>query len=222
MPSPRGVALDVERLWTCLEAGGAGIVPLDVAYAICATTPAGVEKIFAAKQRSYDKPSGMLGDTRLSREIHIMEDWKHDLVDALVSEDNVPFSVVAPFRETHPLFDPFVMQSSSKSDTLDMLLNAGVMHDEIAAQAWARQCPVFGSSANTSLTGSKFRYEDIDLAVRDAADIHFDYGQCRYANEDGRSSTIVDFRQFEVVRKGVIFDDVKAAFARRGDVLLGV
>ena len=108
------------------------------------------------------------------------------------------------------------MQSSSKEGTLDMLLNAGAMHDEIAAQAWSRQQPVFGSSANTSLTGSKYRFEDIDAEVREAADIYFDYGLCRYANDAGRSSTIVDFTTFAVVREGVIFDAVKAAFSRHG------
>lgn len=221
-PSARAVALDVERLWMCLEADGAAIVPLDVAYAICAMTTVGVQKIFTAKQRSYDKPSGMLGDVRLSRELHVMEDWKHDLVNALVAEDDIPFSVVAPYRQEHPMFarvEPFVMSSSSKAGTLDMLLNAGVMHDEIAAQAWARQRPVFGSSANTSLTGSKYRYLDIDAAVRDAADIYFDYGTSRYENTEGRSSTIVDFRTFAVVRQGVKYDEVEAAFARRGVTL---
>jgi len=32
--------------------------------------------------------------------------------------------------------------------TIDMLLNAGVLHDEIARRAWAAGQPVFGSSAN--------------------------------------------------------------------------
>jgi tRNA A37 threonylcarbamoyladenosine synthetase subunit TsaC/SUA5/YrdC len=218
-PSARSVAIDVERLWACLEANGAAIVPLDVAYAMCAMTTVGVQKIFTAKQRSYDKPSGMLGDVRLSRELHIMDDWKHDLVDALVAKDGIPFSVVAPYREEHPMFarvEPFVMKSSSMAGTLDMLLNAGVMHDEIASQAWARQAPVFGSSVNTSLSGSNYRYEDIDEAVREAADIYFDYGTSRYENDEGHSSTIIDFRRFTVVRKGVIYDQVESAFARRG------
>jgi tRNA A37 threonylcarbamoyladenosine synthetase subunit TsaC/SUA5/YrdC len=222
-PSARVVALNVERLWACLEADGAAIVPLDVAYAICAMTAIGIQKIFAAKQRSYDKPSGMLGDMRLSSELHVMEDWKHDLVDALVDEDNIPFSVVAPYREEHPIFarvEPFVMNSSSKAGTLDMLLNAGVMHDEIAAQSWARQRPVFGSSANTSLSGSKYRYLDIDAAVRDAADIYFDYGTSRYENAEGRSSTIIDFRTFAVIRQGTNYDVVESAFARRGVTLI--
>lgn len=75
---------------------------------------------------------------------------------------------------------------------------------------------MFGSSANTSLSGSKYRYEDTDEAVHEAADIYFDYGTSRYENDEGRSSTIIDFRTVTVVRKGVIYDPVESAFALRG------
>lgn len=213
------VRTDVTKLLTALAEGGVGIVPLDVAYAICAQREAGIRRIFAAKQRSYEKPSGLLGNVEMSRAIHQMPDWKHELVATLVAEDDIPFSVVAPFDQTHDLFanvDPFVMNSSTKGDTLDMLLNAGEFHDEIARQVWAAGTPVFGSSANTSLQGSKYQYQHIEPPVRDAADVFFDYGESRYANPQGRSSTIIDFEDFSVIRIGVIFDEVRAAFARRG------
>lgn len=218
-PADMSTGADVARLLETLGEGGVGIIPLDVAYAICARRESGIRRIFAAKQRSYEKPSGLLGNVEMSRAIHQMPDWKHDLVAALVSEDDIPFSVVAPFDRDHALFrnvDPFVMRSSTKNDTLDMLLNAGEFHDEIARQVWSAGTPVFGSSANTSLQGSKYRYEDVEAPVREVADVHFDYGQSRYANAQGRSSTIVDFEDFSVIRVGVIFDRVRAAFARHG------
>jgi tRNA A37 threonylcarbamoyladenosine synthetase subunit TsaC/SUA5/YrdC len=53
---------DIDALFTALDAGGIGIVPLDVAYAVVATTAAGMRRIFEVKRRSYDKPSGMFGN----------------------------------------------------------------------------------------------------------------------------------------------------------------
>ena len=79
---------------------------------------------------------------------------------------------------------------------------------------------MFGSSANLSLTGSKYRYEDIDQPIRDAAAIHFDYGQSKYAHKDGLSSTIIDFTDFSVIRIGHCFDRLKNAFATRFGVTL--
>lgn len=217
------LSVDVERLLATLYDGGIGIVPLDVAYAILAATPEGIRSIFDAKKRSYDKPSGMFANIEMSAALHVMDADRHAIVATLVREVGLPFSVVAPFREDHPLLagvDPFVLQSSSKAGTLDMLLNAGQFHDEIARQALAAGRPVFGSSANRSLSGSKYRLEDVEAPVRAAADISFDYGRSRYANAEGRSSTIIDFRDFTVIRVGVRFDRLRTAFLERFDIAL--
>jgi tRNA A37 threonylcarbamoyladenosine synthetase subunit TsaC/SUA5/YrdC len=221
--APEQLRSDIGRLFEALTAGGIGIVPLDVAYAVIATMPDGIRRIFEAKKRSYDKPSGMFGNWRLSRDIHVMDERRHAMVREMIEEERIPFSVVAPFRADHPLFaavDPFVMRNSSKGGTLDMLLNAGQFHDAIAEGSLARGVAVFGSSANLSLTGSKYRYEDIDQPIRDAAAIHFDYGQSKYAHKDGLSSTIIDFADFSVIRVGHCFERLKSAFATRFGVNL--
>jgi tRNA A37 threonylcarbamoyladenosine synthetase subunit TsaC/SUA5/YrdC len=220
---PEQLRADIDTLFAALDTGGIGIVPLDVAYAVVATTAAGVRRIFEVKRRSYDKPSGMFGNWRLSNEIHLMDDRRHDMVREMVEHERLPFSVVAPFRANHRLLaaaDPFVIESSSKAGTLDMLLNAGQFHDAIAEASIARGRAVFGSSANLSLTGSKYRFTDIDEPVRAAAAIHFDYGQSKFAHPDGLASTIIDFRDFTVVRVGHCFERLKLAFANRFGVTL--
>jgi tRNA A37 threonylcarbamoyladenosine synthetase subunit TsaC/SUA5/YrdC len=214
---------DVARVLDTIAAGGVAIVPLDVAYAVIAAREAGIRKIFAAKKRSYEKPSGMFADPSLSREIHLMDERRHGIVEAMVREVRLPFSVVAPFRADHPIFanvDPFVLGSSSKAGTIDMLINAGLVHDEIARQSRARGMPVFGSSANTSLAGSKYRYAEIEAEVREAADIHLDYGRSLYANPKFRSSTIIDFRDFTVIRIGVEFERLAQEFSTRFGIVL--
>ena len=221
--APEQLKADIARLFDALAAGGIGIVPLDVAYAVIATTPNGIRRIFEVKRRSYEKPSGMFGNWRMSRDIHLMDDERHAMVREIIEQEKIPFSVVAPFRADHPLFaavDPFVLQNSSKGGTLDMLLNAGQFHDAIAEGSFASGVAVFGSSANLSLTGSKYRYADIDQPIREAAAIHFDYGQSKYAHKDGLSSTIVDFTDFSVIRVGHCFERLKNAFATRFGVIL--
>jgi len=221
--APEQLKSDIARLFEALAAGGIGIVPLDVAYAVIATMPSGIRRIFEAERRSYEKPSCMFGNWRMSRDIHVMDDRRHAMVRELIEQEQIPFSVVAPFRAGHPLFaavDPFVMRNSSKGGTLDMLLNAGQFHDAIAESSLARGTAVFGSSANLSLTGSKYRYDDIDQPIRDAAAIHFDYGQSKYAHKDGLSSTIIDFTNFSVIRVGHCFERLKSAFTTRFGVTL--
>lgn len=214
---------DVRKLLDRLYGGGVGIVPLDVAYAIVGSCEGAIRRIFQAKNRSYEKPSGLIANVQMSEEIHILPEEKRSMIREMISEEKLPFSVVAPFRSAHSFFsrvDPFVMQNSTKAATLDMLLNAGEVHDELARQSWMAGRPVFGSSANTSLKGSKYRVEDIESGVRGAADIILDYGQSKYANPEGRSSTIINFSDFSVIRVGVRFDQLSDAFKRRFGVSL--
>ena len=215
---PEKLRADIDTLFAALFAGGVGIVPLDVAYAVIATTAAGMRRIFEAKRRSYGKPSGMFGNWRLSREIHRMDGWRHAIVREMIEQERLPFSVVAPFRAGHDLLaaaDPFVIEHSTKAGTLDMLLNAGQFHDAIAEASMARRSAVFGSSANLSLAGSKYRLADIEEPVRSAAAVCFDYGQSKFAHPDGLASTIIDFRDFSVVRIGHCFERLSRAFADR-------
>jgi tRNA A37 threonylcarbamoyladenosine synthetase subunit TsaC/SUA5/YrdC len=223
-PQPRErLTSDVGKALEVLYGGGVAIVPLDVAYAIVGHTDGAIRRIFAAKRRSYEKPSGLFANATISEAVHILPDHKREMIRTIIEEEKLPFSVVAPFHADHPFLrsvDPFTLANSTKAGTIDMLLNAGLFHDEIARQSWAAGRPVFGSSANTSLKGSKYRLDDIEVEVRGAADIAFDYGDSKYANTAGHSSTIIDFRNFTVIRVGVCFDRLAQAFRSRFDVVL--
>ena len=204
---------DASRVLDVVADGGVAIIPLDVAYGIVGHREPAMRRIFEAKRRSYEKPSGFFGHWDLFSEIHIVGARERDVVRAVIQDNDLPLSVVAPFRADHPLLrpvDPFVLSSSTKEDTLDMLLNAGILHNEITRQSRDRGIAIFGSSANLSLTGSKFRLEDIDPPVRQAAEVALDYGLSRYHNPAGVSSTIVDLRNFQTVRQGVCYDKIRS------------
>ena len=211
------VAAQSSELLEVIAGGGVAILPLDVAYAIVGNSEAAIRTIFTAKQRSYEKPSGMFSNYDLCKDIQVMEARQLEIVRAVIFDNDLPFSTVAPFRADHPMFahvDPFVLANSSKLGTLDMLLNAGVFHNEMTRQSMERMTPIFGSSANTSLAGSKYRLEDIEEPVRAAGDMLIDGGQSKYANDQGHSSTIIDFSTFKTVRVGVCYDRLCEIFLK--------
>ncbi len=216
---------DAQRILDVVAGGGVAVIPLDVAYAIVGGTESAIRRIFTAKNRSYEKPSGLFSSPLFSDEIHDLSVDKRAMIHEIIREENLPFSVVAPFNPQHRFFgrvDPFVLEHSSKQGTIDMLLNAGSLHNELVKLSWDAGIPVFGSSANTSLMGSKYRANDIESAVLDAADLVVDYGLSKYHNPHGRSSTIIDFSDFSVIRIGVCFDQLKEAFHDRFGVTLRV
>ena len=135
---------------------GVAIIPLDVAYAIVGNSKKSIETIFKCKKRSFDKPSGMFSNYELLKDIQVIASWKHDIIKAVIFDNDLPMSTVAPFKRDHPMFrnvDSWVLKNSTKIGTLDMLLNAGEFHNEMTKQSMELEMPVLGSSANTSLTG---------------------------------------------------------------------
>ena len=202
---------DALRVFATLENDGIAIIPLDVAYAIFGGSGDAIRRIFEAKGRSFTKPNGMLADFELFSELHIVGERERAIVAAVTQDYGLPLSVVAPFRGDHPIFksvDAFAMERSTKVGTLDLLLNSGPLATELARLSRERGRPVLGSSANRSLSGSKFRLEDVDAEVRAVAAIEIDYGLARYANPRAISSTIIDLKTFQVHRYGVCFDQI--------------
>lgn len=214
---------DAARVFAVLETGGVAIVPLDVAYAIFGGNGDAIRRIFEAKGRSFTKPNGMLADFQLFTELHLVGERERALVHAVTEEYGLPLSIVAPFRSDHTIFksvDTFAMERSTKIGTLDLLLNAGPLHRELARLSRERGRPVLGSSANRSLGGSKFRLQDVDAEVRASATIEIDYGLCRYANTRGISSTIIDLKTLEVHRYGVCFEQIADILRRHFNIRL--
>ena len=224
-PIGHDVGVEAAEVLDVLAQGGIAIIPLNVAYAILGQTEAAIRRIFEVKQRSFDKPSGMFGCAAASADLHVLTEEGEAVRRALIEDADLPFSIVADYRPDHPLLvnvDPFVLETSTKGATMDMLMNAGPLHNALAALSHGRATPVFGSSANQSLTGSKYTVADIEPAVLDAADIVIDHGTCRDANADGLSSTIIDFRDWSVVRAGCRFDEIRAFLRTRFRISLAV
>jgi len=205
------VAKDARRVFECVRDGGMAIIHLDVAYAVLGRTEEAVRRIYGAKSRSYGKPTGIVANQKLQEELHILGDLQRTMIRSITRKHDLPLAVIAPYRKDHPLLagmPPFVLANAVKGDTLNILLNAGTLREQIADLAVEAGVLFVGSSANASLTGSKYRLEDIDDVVRRAADIEIDYGTSKYVNAEGRSSTMIDFSDYRVQRVGVCFDEI--------------
>jgi hypothetical protein len=88
-----------------------------------------------------------------------------------------------------------------------MLLNAGQLFEEVCRLCREAVLPVFGSSANLSGTGPRFRVEDIQPELRAIADVTVDYG-LRRCHIYQRSATILRFGNGDVecVRIGSYYE----------------
>jgi len=207
----KDIAGDARRVFDAVRKGGIAIIHLDVGYAVLAHTADAVRRIYATKRRSFDKPTGLLGNHALHEALHILGPREREMVRRLTHDHDLPIAVIAPYRKDHPLLatlDPFVRRNAVKNDTLNILLNAGELRNAVADLAVASGVICVGSSANVSLSGTKYRLEDVDPELRAIADVEIDYGLCAHHNPEGVSSTMIDFSTFRVQRAGACFDRI--------------
>ena len=201
---------DAQRAMTVMARGGIAILPNDVGYSLIGATAPALHKIFATKRRAPSKLNAMLGNEELHRELHQVSGRGRDIVQAIVQDYDLPLGLIAPCRSDHPLLtalDPDIYARSTRDNTLLMLLNAGPFHREITRLSLEQQTLLFGSSANLSLHGTKFRVEDMESEITAIADVVIDYGLMKYHPWQA-SSTLINCETLEVVRYGSCFENI--------------
>jgi tRNA A37 threonylcarbamoyladenosine synthetase subunit TsaC/SUA5/YrdC len=213
---------DARRAFDVLKAGGIAIIPMDVGYTCAGGSGAALQKIFDTKQRALSKRNAMVGDQAIAREIYKLSPRGWEVVDAITGDYGLPLGAVGPCRIDHPLLrvlDDVAIDASTKDGTLVMLMNAGPFHGEICRLSLQEMHPIFGSSANLSLTGTKFRIEDIEPEILGIADVVIDHGLRKYHYYQ-QSSTLLNVETFEVVRHGSNFEIIADICQRRFGVTL--
>lgn len=191
---------------------GTAIFRTDVGYAIVGQTSEAIQRIFEYKQRSFNKPCGCFGSLEMFKELIQFTAEQLEFVEAITLDANFPLSIVGRYDPDHPIMknaDPFVLKNASKSGTIDLLMNAGPIHDEIARLALESGMGVFGSSANMSLSGSKYDFKDVEIELRNKVDLALDGGKTKFSHPDGLGSTIIDLDTFEPFRIGIRFQEIR-------------
>ncbi|MES2633464.1 MAG: Sua5/YciO/YrdC/YwlC family protein [Pseudomonadota bacterium] len=216
---PQGDALrqEAREIFGIMSAGGVAIVPFDVSYAIFAHTARAVERIYEIKNRSSAKPNGVLGTWDTFSEVLETTQADKDLVSCVIRDNNLPLSVVGTYRPDHDFLRTTqfgALRRSTKGPTMDLLLNAGAIHGELARMSFEAATPLMGSSANRSLTGNKFRLQDIEPEVLAQVDINVDHGECKYANPWLVGSTIIEMGTWRVLRFGTCFEQIQPLIKR--------
>jgi tRNA A37 threonylcarbamoyladenosine synthetase subunit TsaC/SUA5/YrdC len=204
------------RAFDALRQGGIAIVPNDIGYSALGGSPGALRRIFAAKKRQPSKLNAMVGNLDLHREIHRCSTRGREIVQAITEDYGLPMGCIAPFRAEHPIFgslDRETVEQSTKDGTLVMLLNAGRFHAALTRLSHRELHPLFGSSANVSTSGTKFKIEDIEREILDLADVVIDHGLQKY-HPYKASSTLLNVETLEIVRVGSCYPDIAYVLRR--------
>ena len=202
------IAGDARRIIDVVKNGGIALVPQHTGYAMCGASMEPLRKIFDTKQRGGHKRNAMAADLETQRDMMTLGKREQEMVEAIVLDYDLPLGVIGPFRADHPLLMKLgddALKASSAGGTIGNLLNTGPLHRELTRLSREELVPLFGSSANISGTGSRFRLEDVQPELHEIADIRIDHGLCRY-HMYGRSGTLINFQTMHVIRFGACYD----------------
>jgi tRNA A37 threonylcarbamoyladenosine synthetase subunit TsaC/SUA5/YrdC len=213
---------DVRRAFDTLKAGGIAIVPNDVGYSILGGSASALRRIFETKGRAASKLNAMVGNAEIHRELHVCSQRGREIVAAVTGDYDFPFGCIAPCRMDHPLLRtlaPDAVAASTLNSTLAILLNAGKFHAAITRLSFKESHPLFGSSANRSLSGTKFTVEAIEPEIKEIADVIIDHGLQKY-HTYAASSTLLNVETLEVVRAGSCYEGIRYLVERHFGIVL--
>jgi tRNA A37 threonylcarbamoyladenosine synthetase subunit TsaC/SUA5/YrdC len=214
------IAGDAQRALDTLRKGGVVLIPHDCGYGMFGGTEESTNRIFSTKQRAGHKRNTMLCDMKTQREVHVLDRRTQDMIGAVAVDYDVPLCAVAPYRADHPLLkncSADLLRGSTANGTINLYCNAGIFPAELCKIARAASQIMFGSSANLTGTGQRFRVSDVQPEVRAIADLVIDYGLCRYHTYK-RSATIINFVTLEVVRMGACYEQIADILKRHFDL----
>ena len=216
------IARDAQRAFDVLRDGGIAILPMDVGYTASGGSGAALQTIFDTKQRGPTKLNAMVADNEIAFDIYQLSERGKSIIKLITEDYDLPLGAIAPCRLDHPLLrvlDDRALSASTKNATLAMLLNAGPFHREISRLSRAHGHPIFGSSANLSMSGTKFRVEDIEPEIRAIADVIIDHGLRKF-HLYRASSTLLNVETLEVIRHGSCFELIADILERHLGVTL--
>ncbi len=218
------ITADARRVFETLQRGGIAIFPNDVGYALMGGSAEAVKLINRTKGRGGHKRNAFLCGLDTQREMHVLDTRSREIIEAMTVDYDLPLGAVAPYDPEHPMLrhvPPDLLATSTASGTIAMLLNAGSLFRELCRLSREAAHPIFGSSANLTGTGPKFRVDDIQPAIREIADLTVDYGIRKYHTYN-RSATILRFPEVEVIRIGSCYELLADVLRRHFKVELPV
>ncbi|OXG87039.1 hypothetical protein C345_03298 [Cryptococcus neoformans A2-102-5] len=192
------VSHDAREAYETLKSGGVIIAPTDE----------GIQRIFAAKDRRQGHNIGIIGTYQQHREIHVLPESKFELTRVLTEDMGMIVGIIAKFdsQNLHPrlaALDRATLSQVTKGDMVSIAVPEGPFLRELG-----RLCDtdpqgllMFGTSANLTGQGQRFRVEDIEPPVLAHVDLVVDYGLQKW-HIYGRGGVNFDAENMKVLRMG--------------------
>lgn len=196
---------DVDEALSAMAAGGLILVKGDIGYGLFGTSEDAIRKMYRIKGRPYSNPCIFIGSLQVLDRVAVVP---HPAIRPWIEELTswTTCAVVLPARDDSPelaAMDPWVRSQSVTDGSLAVFLRTGPFIDEMVRRALADGTVFVGSSANKSSHGNTFHFADLPREFLSEVDLAVDHGSAVLANDERLATTILNFTNWSVRRRGV-------------------
>jgi tRNA A37 threonylcarbamoyladenosine synthetase subunit TsaC/SUA5/YrdC len=206
---------EVTRAVDALQAGGLVLLKGDIGYGLFGTTDRAIRKMYELKGRPHSNPCIVIGNMAILRDIAVAPDpriWAW--IERMIAWTTI--AVVLPVNPASRLLGaltPWLYGQTVTNGTVATFLRTGPYLDVVVQTAFERDIMFVGSSANPSFQGNLYTFADLPREFVQAADFHINHGSCKYANPQRLATTIVNFANRSIKRRGVNAEEIERDFA---------
>ncbi len=201
---------EAKKACVCIERGGLAIVPADIGYGFLGRSKGAVEKMYRLKGRSLTNPSIIAANIDILSKISPDLDRKlHEWIRQISAQTTL--AVVVPFSENNELIlsiDSTIRKTYLKDGNIAVFLNCGFFIEQMVKIAETKKYLLIGSSANISGYGNNYAFSDLPEIFIKEADYYFDANVMKYDNNQKLATTILNFANYTINRKGVNFKPI--------------
>jgi tRNA A37 threonylcarbamoyladenosine synthetase subunit TsaC/SUA5/YrdC len=198
-----------------IAAGDLVLLKGDIGYGLFGTTDRAIRKMYALKQRPYTNPCIVIGNVAIARDVGVASHpqvW--DWIERAAAWTTI--AVVLPVNPASvllPALPAWVHGQTVTNGTVAVFLRTGPYLDVVVQRAFERRVMFVGSSANPSFTGNLYAFDDLPREFIEGVDFYLDHGRCSYANPERMATTIVNFSNWTIKRRGVNWERIEREFA---------
>lgn len=207
-------AQEVELAVAALAGGDLTLLKGDIGYGLLGSSEQAIRKMYVAKGRPLSNPCIVIGNREILNDVAIVPSGH---IAAWIDGTTrwTTLAVVLPVNPRSRLLSglsPWLYGQTVTNGTIAIFLNVGPFLEKVIAKTCALGLLVVGSSANPSSHGNIYSFHEIPQLLRNAADFSIDQGRCKYENEGRKATTIVNFTNWTVKRRGVNWECIEPSF----------
>ncbi|MBD2342708.1 Sua5/YciO/YrdC/YwlC family protein [Anabaena subtropica] len=205
---------EANQAFKTIKEGGLVIAKGDIGYGFFATSEAAIRKMYQLKNRPHSNPCIVIANLQT---LPKFADIPHleilQWIEKMVSWTTL--AVVLPVKKDSEILNslpPWVYSQSVTNGTVAAFLNTGSFLESLVQRADDEGFLFVGTSGNVSSQGNTYSFTDLPKEFTEQVDLVIDHGTAKYANDQKLATTIVNFTNWTIKRRGVNWETIEPSF----------